>query len=153
MFHSWVEEGNIISIVNEVMKTILIFWRRDLNGKKRRIKNFFVLLEALFFVRLFLFCLLLFACDVFFLLEKFFLKKNWNCPDNLIYNTTSVPSYTLWKHQKISSFLLFSGGIKWKYWLFVVVNISFKINPSMANFPILYALKTQENQKFSEVTK
>ena len=43
-------------------------------------------------------------------------------------------------------------GTKWKHWLLAVVNIPFKINPSVANCPILYPLKTQENQRFSETT-
>ena len=43
-------------------------------------------------------------------------------------------------------------GIKWKHQLLVVVNIPFKINPSLVNFPVLYPLKTQENQRFSEAT-
>ena len=32
-------------------------------------------------------------------------------------------------------------------------NILFKINPSVANFPILYPLQKQENQRFSGGTK
>ena len=44
---------------------------------------------------------------------------------------------------------MFSGGIKWEHWLLAVVNIPFKINPSVVNFPVLYLLKTQENQGFS----
>ena len=48
---------------------------------------------------------------------------------------------------------MFSGSIKWRKWLLAVVNIPLKLNPSMANSPILYPLKTQENQRFSGSAK
>ena len=47
----------------------------------------------------------------------------------------------------------FQDVIKWEQWLLVVVNNSFKINPSLDSFPILYPLKTQDNESFSGVTK
>ena len=52
------------------------------------------LLLLLLFIRLFLFCYLVFACFVLVVLQKFFLKKNnkqtKSCPDSLIYYTTGV---------------------------------------------------------------
>ena len=42
--------------------------------------------------------------------------------------------------------------MKWKHWLLAVVNIPLEMKASVANFPILYPLKTQKNQRFSEAT-
>ena len=39
------------------------------------------------------------------------------------------PFYTLWKHQKTFSFLVFSGGIKWEHW--PEMNESFLFNSSI----------------------
>ena len=49
--------------------------------------------------------------------------------------------------------MCFQGGIKFGHWLLTVVNIPFKINPSIENFSISYFLKAQENQRFSGGTK
>ena len=45
------------------------------------------LLPLLFFIRLILFFSFVFACGV---RKKFFLKKIWKSPDNLIYYTTTI---------------------------------------------------------------
>lgn len=42
---------------------------------------------------------------------------------------------------KTSGFLVLSGSIKWENWLLAIVNILFKLNPSVANFPILYSIE------------
>ena len=65
----------------------------------------------------------------------------------------NFPNCTLWRHQKTRYFLVLSGSIKWENWLLAIVNILFKLNPSVANFPILYPPKTQENQRFSGSTQ
>ena len=41
---------------------------------------------------------------------------------------------------------LFSGGIKVKHLLLAVLDIPSKVNPSLANIPILYSLKTQSQR-------
>ena len=41
------------------------------------------------------------------------------------------PFYTPWKYEKTPCLLFFSGVLKWEYWLLAVVNIPFKINPSV----------------------
>ena len=52
-----------------------------------------------------------------------------------------LPFYALRKHQNISGFQVFSGGIKVEHLLLAVSDIPSKVNPSLANIPILYSWK------------
>ena len=52
--------------------------------------------------------------------------------------------FTPWKLHKFFAFLVFSGGIKWEF--FVQWD-----HPFLANVPILYYRKTPQNQRFSGV--
>ena len=99
-------ECNLVTIVVlyfEVIRTILglfilfftkSFWaQKSTKTQNKRFLPFRSLSERekllllLFFVRLLLFCWLIFACDVFFKAQNLFAKKSnnqaWNCPDNL----------------------------------------------------------------------
>ena len=88
-FPSVIELSTIIkqfsSIVNEAISINSFFLRRDFKWKETRNKQsppsyevfvrkkFWILL---FSIHLFLFCWLVFTCFVFFVLQKFFLKKS-----------------------------------------------------------------------------
>ena len=49
-----------------------------------------------------------------FRLKPFFITQRQH--EILTYFWPMFPFYTPWKHQKILSFLVFSGGIKWDHW-------------------------------------
>ena len=51
-----------------------------------------------------------------------------------------IPPENTKEHQKTTGFLVFTGGIKWEHSLLAAFTISFKINFSVANFPILHLL-------------